>query len=115
MLNESLLSVFGAAGAGLAYMAVRYPRVFNQMFGFLLLTIGAITIIAGTWRLAGSSSFKTLMPYIPADRIEQASVAHDAVMVSMDYVSLGALLAYAYLFLLLWVSGLVEKDTAPKP
>ena len=102
--------VFVTAVSGLAYLAVKHPRIYLKLFGKVYFISSLAFLIMVVWSGAFSWAHATLLPYITSEKLGEARAAVEALSIPVPWLILTNLLIIGYLFFLSWLAHQVDQD-----
>lgn len=115
MDSPSILGAIVAIVSGLTVLAYKNPIGFKRLY-FPIATILLLTSVGlGAWNAGVTTAAKTLLEFVPAANIQQATASSSALLTPIWHF-LVLVVMFVYLVFLLWLPYILneEKETKPK-
>ena len=115
-MDAFFTSVALSAIAGLGYIAVRHPKVYEEvLFSKLYLAAVVVLLTMFMWSAGAEVTLNTLTPYIEAKKLAEAKQAAASVTIRYEVAVLLSFGIFGYLLLLSWLATHIAKDQKQTP
>src|SRR2546428_9923451 len=106
-----MITVGFAVISGITYLAVRHPKLFNEVIIgkiYLVLVIAFLTI--ASWAVAVAATMSVLAPYIPSEKLPAAKAEAERLGLPFLWIIGGFFALNLYLGILLWLSFHLQRE-----
>lgn len=108
---QFIIPLLLAAISGLAYIAVKHPRVYEKsLFGKVYLASAIVFLILVSWSGAVSHALTLLLPFIPTEQTASAKNTIEAISLPVNLLLIYQFVVMGYLFFLLWLAKKIHED-----
>ncbi len=108
---QFIIPLLLAAISGIAYIAVKLPRVYEKsLFGKIYIASAIVFLILVSWSGAVSQALIPLLPFIPTEQVTSAKNAIEAIALPVNLVLIYQFVVMGYLFFLLWLAKKLDED-----
>ena len=108
-------SVALSALAGIGYLAVRHPKVYNEVLFKKPYLVAFVVLIAFlAWNAGVDLTLKALTPFIAPEKLKAAKEAASTIDVPPVFVTLWSFGLFGYLLLLSWIASHIDESQQMK-
>jgi hypothetical protein len=109
MLDKVLPTLFVAAISALTFVAYKHPRAYQRIYLGISVSFIALFLGALAWHLASYLTFDALIPFIDANKLQEAKVVGNSYLISPWVFAAGGA-SVLYLSFLTWLPILLGED-----
>jgi hypothetical protein len=108
-MDGGIATILVAMAGGIGFVAIKYPYVFERLFYLFAAVISCALFLSAAWDAAVSVTYTTLIPLVAKEETMAAVEKVDALKLMRWSVLLVFICAAVYLFLLNFVSRVVQR------